>query len=153
MSANRVKPLREARAWTQEHLAEAAGVSLRTIQRLENGSGFASETALAVAAALDVDVRLLLEADMDSDHRSLHLVIPAGLAARFVALMVLLVLLPLALFGATWGLRRFAALDVPDFELLHSPLIVLGPPLALFLLWRLLRRPVADVAIRLPLYR
>lgn len=61
MLGERVRSLREARAWTQEHLADAAGVSLRTVQRLEAGQGFASETALAVAAALNVDVKLLLE--------------------------------------------------------------------------------------------
>jgi len=31
----RVKTLREAKAWSQDHLAQVSGVSLRTIQRVE----------------------------------------------------------------------------------------------------------------------
>lgn len=56
-------PLRERRlkkAWTQEHLAEAAGVGLRTVQRLESGHPARAETLLALAAALDVEAESLL---------------------------------------------------------------------------------------------
>ena len=30
-----VRKLRESKAWSQDHLAEAAGLSVRTIQRVE----------------------------------------------------------------------------------------------------------------------
>lgn len=59
MLGERVRALREARSWTQAHLAEAAGVSLRTVQRLETLDSCAPETLLAVAAVLEVDVRML----------------------------------------------------------------------------------------------
>jgi transcriptional regulator with XRE-family HTH domain len=36
-SSNQVKQLRLQRAWSQEQLAELAGLSVRTIQRIENG--------------------------------------------------------------------------------------------------------------------
>ncbi|PLL91167.1 DNA-binding protein, partial [Klebsiella michiganensis] len=36
-NSNQVKQLRLQRAWSQEQLAELAGVSVRTIQRIENG--------------------------------------------------------------------------------------------------------------------
>lgn len=36
-SSHQVKQLRLQRAWSQEQLAELAGVSVRTIQRIENG--------------------------------------------------------------------------------------------------------------------
>ncbi|EXF41780.1 hypothetical protein N035_002290 [Klebsiella pneumoniae EGD-HP19-C] len=36
-SNNQVKQLRLQRAWSQEQLAEMAGLSVRTIQRIENG--------------------------------------------------------------------------------------------------------------------
>lgn len=58
-------PLRERRlkkAWTQEHLAEAAGVGLRTVQRLESGHPARAETLLAIAAALDVEAGSLVAA-------------------------------------------------------------------------------------------
>ncbi|NER06762.1 MAG: helix-turn-helix domain-containing protein [Okeania sp. SIO3C4] len=50
-----IKSWREDRCWSQEHLAEAAGLSLRTIQRLENGESVSRETVLGLAAAFGVD--------------------------------------------------------------------------------------------------
>ncbi len=51
-----IKKLRESKSWTQEHLANAAGVSLRTIQRMEADGSSSAESRLAVAAALGVPV-------------------------------------------------------------------------------------------------
>jgi transcriptional regulator with XRE-family HTH domain len=59
MIGDEVRLLREGRAWTQAHLAEASGVSLRTIQRLERVHSCSGETLMALAAALGVDVREL----------------------------------------------------------------------------------------------
>ena len=56
MVGAKVKSLREARCWSQAHLAEASCVNIRTIQRLEAGEPCAHETMLAIAAALDVDL-------------------------------------------------------------------------------------------------
>jgi transcriptional regulator with XRE-family HTH domain len=56
IDANRIRTERERRAWSQEHLAEVASLSLRTVQRVE-GSGAASfETARALASVFEVDV-------------------------------------------------------------------------------------------------
>ena len=33
--AGRIKQMRRLRSWSQSHLAEAAGIDLRTVQRLE----------------------------------------------------------------------------------------------------------------------
>jgi len=51
-----VKKSRESKSWTQEHLANAAGVSLRTIQRIETDGSASAESRLAIAAALGVPV-------------------------------------------------------------------------------------------------
>ena len=51
-----IKKLRESKSWTQEHLASASGVSLRTIQRMEADGSSSAESRLAVAAALGVPV-------------------------------------------------------------------------------------------------
>lgn len=59
MNGSTIKTLRKAKAWSQAHLAEVAGVSVRTIQRLEQTGNGADETLLSVAAALDVDVHRL----------------------------------------------------------------------------------------------
>ena len=53
MNAQHIRKLREARAWSQEHLADAAGLSLRTIQRVEAEGKASAETRLALAAALE----------------------------------------------------------------------------------------------------
>jgi transcriptional regulator with XRE-family HTH domain len=59
ISRERIKALRESRAWSQAHLAEAAGLSLRTVQRMEAEGTASGETRLAVAAALGVPVEAL----------------------------------------------------------------------------------------------
>lgn len=61
MNAQIIKKLREDRAWSQEHLAAVAGVSLRTIQRVESESKASPETRLALASAFGVDVAQLAE--------------------------------------------------------------------------------------------
>jgi uncharacterized glyoxalase superfamily protein PhnB/DNA-binding XRE family transcriptional regulator len=54
----KLRRLREQKAWTQEHLAMAAGVSLRTVQRAEEDS-MSAETLTAIAGALDMAVEEL----------------------------------------------------------------------------------------------
>src|SRR5262245_44303850 len=59
VDSKRIRLERERRAWSQQHLAEAAGVSLRTIQRVE-ATGLASyETAKSIAAVFQLDVATL----------------------------------------------------------------------------------------------
>ncbi|WP_051048628.1 helix-turn-helix domain-containing protein [Robiginitomaculum antarcticum] len=56
----KIKRWREERCWSQEHLADAAGVSLRTVQRIENGDGASRDSVMALAAAYNVDVIALM---------------------------------------------------------------------------------------------
>lgn len=49
----RLKQLRESRGWTQEQLAEIAGLNARTVQRVEAGGNASAETGMAIASALD----------------------------------------------------------------------------------------------------
>ncbi|MCL4871569.1 MAG: DUF805 domain-containing protein [Anaerolineae bacterium] len=50
-----VKKLRTAKNWSQEQLGELCGLSLRTIQRLENGGNTSIESVRALAAVFEVD--------------------------------------------------------------------------------------------------
>lgn len=50
-----MKKLRTAKNWSQEQLSEACGLSLRTIQRLENGHSASIELVRALAAAFGID--------------------------------------------------------------------------------------------------
>lgn len=54
-----VRQLRVQRAWSQEHLAEVAALSLRTVQRVEADGGASAETRMALAAAFGIDVAAL----------------------------------------------------------------------------------------------
>ena len=49
-----IKALREAKAWSQDHLAQVSGVSLRTIQRVEAEGTASADTRMAIASALGI---------------------------------------------------------------------------------------------------
>jgi transcriptional regulator with XRE-family HTH domain len=44
--AANIRTHREKKAWTQEHLAGAADVTVRTVQRAESGQGMTVETLM-----------------------------------------------------------------------------------------------------------
>lgn len=143
MIGDRIKALREARAWTQAHLADAAGVSLRTIQRLETIHSCSPETLLALAAALDIDVRSLTEERMGAEARPWSDA-SGRAAARWGALLAL----PCFLFVAANLLKYGAGLAAPYDALASAgvrlglvtafdraaPFLLLGGPLAAVLL-------------------
>lgn len=56
MQKYRIRPLRLEKGWSQEQLAAIAGLSTRTVQRIENGEQASLETLTAIAAALGVQV-------------------------------------------------------------------------------------------------
>lgn len=51
-----VRKLRLVKGWSQEQLAELAGVSIRTIQRIERGQAPSLETRNALASVFEVDI-------------------------------------------------------------------------------------------------
>ena len=62
IDAAKVIELRSSRGWTQQHLADACAVSLRTIQRVEK-DGFASqETVAALCSVYEIE-RQVIELD------------------------------------------------------------------------------------------
>lgn len=58
-----VRKLRLQRGWSQETLAEMAGVSVRTIQRIERGQEPGFETAKALASVFEVPFTTLRSGD------------------------------------------------------------------------------------------
>ncbi|HEX8232295.1 MAG TPA: helix-turn-helix transcriptional regulator [Caulobacteraceae bacterium] len=60
--AAEVRRLRRSRGWPQEQLAAVAGLSIRTVQRIEQGERPSAETLKALASVLDVDVAVLAQA-------------------------------------------------------------------------------------------
>jgi len=60
INAEQVKKLRADKQWSQEQLAAACGLNLRTIQRLENTGNASIESVRALAAVFAVDASSLL---------------------------------------------------------------------------------------------
>jgi transcriptional regulator with XRE-family HTH domain len=56
INSKRIIVERENRAWSQQHLAEAAGLALRTIQRIEAHGTGSYESAKAIASCLGTSV-------------------------------------------------------------------------------------------------
>ncbi|MCI1831973.1 MAG: helix-turn-helix domain-containing protein [Bifidobacterium sp.] len=67
MNTTAVADLRKRRGWTQERLASESGVTTRTIQRIEAGSGANLQTLSLLAGALEVDVQDLFSTLDDAD--------------------------------------------------------------------------------------
>ena len=55
-----LRELRQARRWSQDHLATLSGLNLRTIQRLESGAKISNESLRALAAVFEVPTESLL---------------------------------------------------------------------------------------------
>lgn len=54
-----IQKLRLKRGWSQQQLADASGLSVRTIQRIENGQPAATESLKCLAAVFEVDFSTL----------------------------------------------------------------------------------------------
>ncbi|UCS94707.1 helix-turn-helix domain-containing protein [Echinicola marina] len=66
--AQKLRALRTSKGISQEFLADEAGLSLRTIQRIENGDSKPSgATCTKLAEALKVDPQVLLDTDHSKD--------------------------------------------------------------------------------------
>jgi DNA-binding XRE family transcriptional regulator len=68
VNSDLIKSLRRQRGWSQEHLAEVAGVSARTIQRVEGDGVCSMETRNALGAAfelpgIELDIGVVTQGD------------------------------------------------------------------------------------------
>ena len=66
-----VRKLRLARGWSQEELAQACGLSVRTVQRIERGQTPSLETRKALASVFETDIALFTEEDAMLNTQSL----------------------------------------------------------------------------------
>jgi transcriptional regulator with XRE-family HTH domain len=62
VNAELIVKLRKERSWSQDELAIASGLNLRTIQRVERHASASLQSKKALAAALDIDTR-----DLDNE--------------------------------------------------------------------------------------
>ena len=105
-STHQVKALRLQRAWSQEQLAELASLSVRTIQRIENGEVPSLETLSALAAVFGVSVTELSAESMVADDSLDRRIVDARLRvkqeARFYRSLVSAVIICLLLWGVNY---------------------------------------------------
>jgi transcriptional regulator with XRE-family HTH domain len=59
IDVTRIREEREKRAWTQEQLAEVAGLGVRTVQRIEATGTASFESAASLSSALSIPVNEL----------------------------------------------------------------------------------------------
>ncbi|MCO7223315.1 helix-turn-helix transcriptional regulator [Pleionea sp. CnH1-48] len=60
LDTQKIKAQRQERGWTQQHLADVVGVSLRTIQRIEKTGATSMETVSALVSVLELEREELL---------------------------------------------------------------------------------------------
>lgn len=68
----KIREMRALRGWTQEHLAEVAGIATRTVQRLEKDDSNGAEGLMAVAQAFDTTVERLRTAYWVAERKPLQ---------------------------------------------------------------------------------
>lgn len=72
--AQKITTLRQAKGWSQELLAENAGINLRTLQRIENGhSSPRGDTLRRLSKALGTELEILFDASLSPDTATLRL--------------------------------------------------------------------------------
>ena len=105
IDGKRIRQLREARGWSQEHLASICGLSPRTVQRLETEGNASLESRMAVAAALEVAAEdLVLTEPANTLHASNAA--PGSAGVRTENLVFGLALLVLALLYGGYNIGK-----------------------------------------------
>ena len=61
-----IQKLRLQRGWSQQQLADLSGLSVRTIQRLEQGQVASNESLKSLAAVFEIDFSTLQEPNMNT---------------------------------------------------------------------------------------
>lgn len=103
----KIKRWREERHWSQEHLAELAGLGIRTIQRIENGEAASRESLTALAAAFNVEAIALCidpEAEADEIVNQRNTEMASGLRLSFLVHLV----------GYLMGMVVFMAINLTE---------------------------------------
>jgi transcriptional regulator with XRE-family HTH domain len=107
LNKDQLRREREIRAWSQSHLAEVAGLSMRTVQRIENSGSASLESAKAIAAAFDTQVEALLSVATEVSKRK-------SFAKRF---SILVALLSSSLLAFSWWSRAYAEQIMVDLAI------------------------------------
>ncbi|HCK02865.1 helix-turn-helix domain-containing protein [Serratia grimesii] len=106
MQTYRIRQLRLDKGWSQEQLATIAGLSTRTVQRIENGEQASLETLTAIAAALGVQVSDLYQPipaqDENQGETEQTIRRQVEAEAKLLSMAVRFALIGLMLFAINW---------------------------------------------------
>jgi transcriptional regulator with XRE-family HTH domain len=93
INTEKVVEERKVRAWSQQHLADASAVSLRTIQRVENNGSGSLETVKALASCFELDVAKLFqpETPLKKNHSKSKIAILFSMIAAIFSSVLFLV--------------------------------------------------------------
>jgi len=80
LNSQKIISERKNKAWSQQHLADASVVSLRTIQRVENNGTGSLETVKALASCFELDVNELYENETRTETKSTNVQVKTRLA-------------------------------------------------------------------------
>lgn len=61
LNVQKLKQLRESKAWSQSQLADVAGISLRTVQRIEKSGVASPESVMSICSAYDIQTKDLIK--------------------------------------------------------------------------------------------
>ena len=82
LKSKSISNARAKKGWTQEHLANVAGVSARTVQRAESRNALSAETAQILCAVLDLNLEEIADVELG---REQHTQLPKWLIVSAIA--------------------------------------------------------------------
>lgn len=74
IDSQKIRALRNKQGWSQEQLATASGLGLRTMQRIEAQGSISTESKVCLAATFNIELSELDHVDIDSKHAEDHAV-------------------------------------------------------------------------------
>ena len=112
----RVKVLRLGKAWTQQRLAEEAGISLRSMQRIEAEGSASLQSRAAIAAAFGIEpIELEVE---EATHNSTTEILLILVAMTYISFYFALVIFEISLEPLPlWGIPLIPTLPILIFGL------------------------------------
>ena len=114
VDSNLIRSERENRGWSQDHLARVAGLSLRTIQRIEKTGSASLESVTALASVLSVEVADLRANQTEPSRQRairLSLELPVRLALAVVSGVLCALLFRWNVDDSGWLVLGFGLLD------------------------------------------
>jgi transcriptional regulator with XRE-family HTH domain len=102
INSKTILELRGAKHWSQDELATAAGLSIRTIQRAEREGAASLQTIKAIAAVFQVDANVLLPPATSSDSSAESTKLDATKRRTLFAVAALTIVIA-AVIGLKWG--------------------------------------------------